>query len=209
MLPKDADGIANRADPDQTAKGAVWSGSALFTHLSVQKLRIFTVGLSTVSRSVDISSGKLQESSVNRDNMDSNYTRLSCFLLLQLNVMDFTFFKDLFDFIELGSEENPSTSVLQNLCVAFSSHICAPTHTPGVEERCSPTPQPKMCQSTTKPTKWPVCPAKIQISLGSAQTHQSLPCPHEEALGSWLPIHKAHSKDSNQPGHLPSDQSLR
>ena len=31
MHPKDAEGIANRVDPDQTAPlGAVWSGSALF-----------------------------------------------------------------------------------------------------------------------------------------------------------------------------------
>ena len=31
MHPKDAEGIANSADPDQTApRGAVWSGSALF-----------------------------------------------------------------------------------------------------------------------------------------------------------------------------------
>ena len=30
MGPKDADGIANSVDPDQTALGAVWSGSALF-----------------------------------------------------------------------------------------------------------------------------------------------------------------------------------
>ena len=37
MSPKDADGMANSADPDQTAPlGAVWSGSALFAqaHLS-------------------------------------------------------------------------------------------------------------------------------------------------------------------------------
>ena len=37
MHPKDADGIANSVDPDQTAPvGAVWSGSALFaqTYLS-------------------------------------------------------------------------------------------------------------------------------------------------------------------------------
>ena len=37
MSPKDADGIANSVDPDQTAPlGAVWSGSALFaqTYLS-------------------------------------------------------------------------------------------------------------------------------------------------------------------------------
>ena len=30
MHPKDAEGIANSVDPDQTALGAVWSGSALF-----------------------------------------------------------------------------------------------------------------------------------------------------------------------------------
>ena len=30
MQPKDAEGIANSVDPDQTALGAVWSGSALF-----------------------------------------------------------------------------------------------------------------------------------------------------------------------------------
>ena len=31
MSPKDADGMANSVDPDQTAPlGAVWSGSALF-----------------------------------------------------------------------------------------------------------------------------------------------------------------------------------
>ena len=31
MSPKDADGMANSADPDQTAPvGAVWSGSRLF-----------------------------------------------------------------------------------------------------------------------------------------------------------------------------------
>ena len=32
MLPKNAEGMANSVDPDQTAPlGAVWSGSALFT----------------------------------------------------------------------------------------------------------------------------------------------------------------------------------
>ena len=37
MCPKDADGMANSVDPDQTAlSGTVWSGSTLFaqTHLS-------------------------------------------------------------------------------------------------------------------------------------------------------------------------------
>ena len=37
-----------------------------------------------------------------------------------------------------------------------------------------------------KPTKWHVRPAKTQISLGIAQSDQSLPCPHEEPLGPWL-----------------------
>ena len=32
-VPKDMDGMANSADPDQTApKGTVWLGSALFAH---------------------------------------------------------------------------------------------------------------------------------------------------------------------------------
>ena len=31
MSPNDADWMANSVDPDQTALGAVWSGSALFT----------------------------------------------------------------------------------------------------------------------------------------------------------------------------------
>ena len=30
MSPNDADGMANSVDADQTAQGAVWSGSALF-----------------------------------------------------------------------------------------------------------------------------------------------------------------------------------
>ena len=46
--------------------------------------------------------------------------------------------------------------------------------------------------SMTKPTNWPVCPAKTQISLHSAQSHIlsliSLCCPHEEAMGLWQPI---------------------
>ena len=34
----------------------------------------------------------------------------------------------------------------------------------------------QLCQHMTKPTKWPVCPAKTQISQGSAQSDQSLCC---------------------------------
>ena len=33
MHPKDAAGIAISVDPDQTALGAVWSGSALFAQI--------------------------------------------------------------------------------------------------------------------------------------------------------------------------------
>ena len=45
MHPKDAEGIANSVDPDQTAPlEAVWSGSALFAQTyHVQKLRKITV----------------------------------------------------------------------------------------------------------------------------------------------------------------------
>ena len=38
MSPNDADGMANSADPDQTAPlGAVWSGSALFAQACLSK----------------------------------------------------------------------------------------------------------------------------------------------------------------------------
>ena len=44
MSPNDADGMANSVDPDQTALGAVWSGSALFAQAYlVRKLRIIMV----------------------------------------------------------------------------------------------------------------------------------------------------------------------
>ena len=46
LHPKDADRMANSVDPDQTAPGAVRSGSTLVTvctDLSVRKLRIITV----------------------------------------------------------------------------------------------------------------------------------------------------------------------
>ena len=38
MGPKDADGMANSVDPDQTAPvGAVWSGSTLFAQTSLSE----------------------------------------------------------------------------------------------------------------------------------------------------------------------------
>ena len=46
MSPNDADGMANSVDPDQTAPGAVWSGSALFAQAYLSEnlgsLRYFT-----------------------------------------------------------------------------------------------------------------------------------------------------------------------
>ena len=43
---KDADGLANSVDPDQTAPwGAVWSRSALFSQNRIQTANIFTVQL--------------------------------------------------------------------------------------------------------------------------------------------------------------------
>ena len=54
----------------------------------------------------------------------------------------------------------------------------------------------------TKPTKWPVRPAKTQISLGI--------CPvwSESSLSAWrklgsLATHLAHSEDSDQTGRMP------
>ena len=39
MNPKDANGMANSVDPDQTAPlGAVWSGSALFAQAYLSKI---------------------------------------------------------------------------------------------------------------------------------------------------------------------------
>ena len=37
MSPKDADGMANSVDPDQTAPLAVWSGSTLFAQAYLSK----------------------------------------------------------------------------------------------------------------------------------------------------------------------------
>ena len=42
----------------------------------------------------------------------------------------------------------------------------------------------------------------IQWRHRSAQTDHSLRCPHEEALGPWLPMIWAHRKDSDQTGQM-------
>ena len=59
-----------------------------------------------------------------------------------------------------------------------------------------------MSRLITKPTKWPVRPAKTQISLGI--------CPvwSESSLSAWrklgfLATHWAHCKDSDQTGRMP------
>ena len=60
-----------------------------------------------------------------------------------------------------------------------------------------------LSRSMAKPTERPVCPAKTQISLGIR------PVWSESLLSAWrslrsLAILRAHSKDSDQTGHLPS-----
>ena len=53
----------------------------------------------------------------------------------------------------------------------------------------------------TKPTKWHVRPAKLRSAWASAQSDQSLRCPHEESLRPELPIEC--SEDSDQTGQMP------
>ena len=65
-----------------------------------------------------------------------------------------------------------------------------------------------MSHCMTKPTKWPVRPAKIHISLG---IH---PVWSESSLSTWrnlgaLATHWAHSKDSDQTGQMPGLICLR
>ena len=59
-----------------------------------------------------------------------------------------------------------------------------------------------MSRLLTKPTKWHVCPAKTQISLGIR------PVWSESSLSAWrklesLATHWAHSEDSDQTGRMP------
>ena len=55
-----------------------------------------------------------------------------------------------------------------------------------------------LSHSTTKPAKWPVCPAKTQISLGIRHT---LSNPHEECLGLYKATDKAEAK-TDQAGQM-------
>ena len=57
-----------------------------------------------------------------------------------------------------------------------------------------------MSHLMTKPTKWVCAQRRLRSAWASAQSDQSLRCPHEETLGS-LATHWAHSEDSDQPGH--------
>ena len=54
----------------------------------------------------------------------------------------------------------------------------------------------------TKPTKWHVCPAKTQISLGISPVWSESLLSARRKLGS-LATHWAHSKDSDQTGWMP------
>ena len=58
-----------------------------------------------------------------------------------------------------------------------------------------------MSRIMTKPIKWPVHPAKTQISLGILQSDQNLRCPHEDALGSWLSLER--TVETGQTGWMP------
>ena len=50
-----------------------------------------------------------------------------------------------------------------------------------------------MCAQRTLRSEW-----------ASAQSDQSLRCPHDESMGPWLPIERAHSEDSDAQADLSS-----
>ena len=56
----------------------------------------------------------------------------------------------------------------------------------------------------TKPTYWVCAQRRLRSVWASAQSDQSLCCPHEETLGPYsLATHWTHSKDSDQTGRMP------
>ena len=61
----------------------------------------------------------------------------------------------------------------------------------------------ELSRNTTKPTKWPVRPAKTHISQGIRQVWSELPLSAWRKLGS-LATHWAHSEDSDQSGRMPT-----
>ena len=50
--------------------------------------------------------------------------------------------------------------------------------------------EPSMSHDMTKPTKWLCAQRRLRSAWASAQSNQSLRCPHEESLGPWLPIER-------------------
>ena len=63
----------------------------------------------------------------------------------------------------------------------------------------------RLSRLMTKPTKWLCAQRRLRSAWASAQSHQSLCCPHEGSSGPYLPIehHWAHSEDSDQTGLMP------
>ena len=59
-----------------------------------------------------------------------------------------------------------------------------------------------MSRNMTKQTKWPVRPAKIQISLGIRPVWSKSSLCARRKLWSWV-AHWAHSEDSDQSGRMP------
>ena len=62
--------------------------------------------------------------------------------------------------------------------------------------------QADLSRLTTKPTKWPVRPAKTQISLGICPVWSECLLSAWKKLGS-LATHWAHNEDSDQTGRMP------
>ena len=55
----------------------------------------------------------------------------------------------------------------------------------------------------TKPTKWLCAQRRLRSAWASAQSDQSLRCPHEEIKLGSLGTHWAHSEDADQTGRMP------
>ena len=51
-------------------------------------------------------------------------------------------------------------------------------------------PQSDLSRLVTKPTKWVCAQRRFRSAWASAQSDQSLRCPHEESLGPWLPTER-------------------
>ena len=47
-----------------------------------------------------------------------------------------------------------------------------------------------LSHDTTKPTKWVCAQRRLRSAWPSAQSDQSLRCPHEETMGHWLPTER-------------------